>query len=142
MRIGLVSAIAFGSLWLVGAAMWLSTGAYPGGVAGLMRGVVAVGGSLVIGVLLGAVTGVALGLSPEWVAARAPLRGLLAGLVASTVFLGQTVVVAVGSDGGYGPMLLTLLATPVIGGVAAAHSGDVLGRTHHHSWLSGTRRRR
>jgi hypothetical protein len=65
------------------------------------------------------------------------LRGLLAGAVASVVFLGETVVVGIASDGGYGPMLLALLATPVAGVAAAAHSGDVLGRTHYHPWLWG-----
>ncbi|GAA3843788.1 hypothetical protein ACFS5L_20135 [Streptomyces phyllanthi] len=138
MRIGLVSAIICGCVWLVAAAMWLSTGTRQDALAGLIRGIAAVGGSMGIGVLLGAVTGGALALSPEWLASRAPLRGLLAGAVASTVFLGETAVVAVATDGGYGPMLLTLLATPVAGGVAAAHSGDVLGRTRCHSWLWGT----
>ncbi len=137
-RIGLVPAVIFGSVWLVAAAMWLSTGTHQGGLAGLMRGITAVGGSMGVGVLLGAVTGGALTLSPEWLAARAPLRGLLAGAVASTMFLGETAVVAVATDGGYGPMLLTLLSTPVAGGVAAAHSGDILGRTQCHPWLWGT----
>ncbi|MGA5410104.1 hypothetical protein ACPCSC_22915 [Streptomyces lavendulocolor] len=128
-------AALFGSLALVGAAMWLRTGLHDT-LAGLLRGVVVVAGSLGIGALLGAATGVALALSPEWLAARAPLRGLLAGCVAGTMYLGEAVVVAVASDGGYGPMLLTLLSTPVVGAVAAAHSGDILGRTHHHPWLA------
>jgi hypothetical protein len=67
-------------------------------------------------------------LPPEWLTARAPLRGLLTGAVASTVFLAETVVMAVATDGGYALMLLTLLATPVAGVTAAAYSGDVLGR--------------
>ena len=138
-RIGLVPAIIFGSLWLVADAMRLSTGTHQGALAGLTRGITAVGGSMGVGVLLGAVTGGALALSHEWLAARAPLRGLLAGAIASTMFLGETAVVAVATGGGYGPILLTLLSTPVAGGVAAAYSGDVLWRTHYHPWLWGTR---
>ncbi|MFK0096767.1 hypothetical protein [Streptomyces sp. NPDC091040] len=135
MRIGAALAALFGSVVLVGAAMWLRTGFHEA-LAGLMRAIVVAGGSLGVGVLLGAVAGVALALSPEWLVARAPLRGLLAGCVAGTMYLGETVVVAVASDGGYGPILLTLLSTPVIGAVAAVHSGDVLGRTHYHPWLA------
>jgi hypothetical protein len=135
LRIGLVPACVFGSVWLVGTAMRLSAGAFSDGPGALARGFTAVGGSVGVGVLLGAVTGGALGLAPEWLAARAPLRGLLAGAVAGTVFLGETVVVAIASDGGYGPMLLTLLAAPVAGVVAAAHSGDILGHTRCHPWL-------
>ncbi|MFJ3666967.1 hypothetical protein ACIPSE_10975 [Streptomyces sp. NPDC090106] len=119
----------------MGAVMWLRTGLHDA-LTGLMRGGVVVGGSLGVGVVLGAATGAALALSPEWLAARAPLRGLLAGCVAGTMYLGETIVVAVAWDGGYGPMLLTLLSTPVVGGVAAVHSGDVLGRTHYHPWLT------
>jgi hypothetical protein len=136
---GSILAIILGSVWLVAAAMWLFAGRQSGLLAGLTRGFVAVGGSMGVGVLLGALTGGALALSPEWIAARAPLRGLLAGAVASTVFLAETVVVAVATDVAYGPVLLTLLATPVAGIAAATHSGDVLGRTHYHPWVSGER---
>ncbi|MER6997561.1 hypothetical protein [Streptomyces sp. NPDC000410] len=136
MRIGWASAAVCGSVWIIAAAMWLSLG-HRGVVEGLLRGVTAVGGSMAVGVLLGAVTGGALALSPEWLAARAPLRGLLAGAVASAVFLGEAVVVAAATGAGYAPVLLTLLAAPVVGAVAAVHSGDVLGRTHHHPWLHG-----
>ncbi|MFJ6622003.1 hypothetical protein ACIQOW_31045 [Kitasatospora sp. NPDC091335] len=96
---------------------------------GLARIAIVVGGSLGVGVLTGAITGAALALSPEWLARHASLRGLLAGTVAGTVYLGETVVVAVASDAGYGPVLLTFLSTPVVGVVAAVHSGDILGRT-------------
>lgn len=137
-RMGWVLAIISGSVWLVAAALWLSTGTHQGALAGLLRGMAAVGGSMGVGVLLGAATGGALALSPHWLAARAPLRGLLAGVTASTMFLGETAVVAVATDGGYGPMLLTLLSAPVAGGVAAAHSGDVLGHTRWHLWLWDT----
>ncbi|MFJ9773970.1 hypothetical protein ACIRVF_22490 [Kitasatospora sp. NPDC101157] len=37
---------------------------------------------------------------------------------------------AVATDVGYGPVLLTLLSAPVVGVVAAVHSGEILGRTH------------
>ncbi|MGG7570002.1 hypothetical protein [Streptomyces sirii] len=134
-RIGLVPTIIFGSVWIVSVVGWLITGPHRGALASLVHGITAVGGSMAVGVLAGAVTGGVLALSPEWLAARAPLRGLLAGAVATTVFLGETVVVAVATDGGYAPMLLTLLSAPVAGFAAAAHSGDVLGRTHYHPWL-------
>jgi hypothetical protein len=132
-RIALVPVIFFGSLCLVGAVRWLCTGMHQGALEELMRVFTVVAGTLGVGVLLGAVTGGALALSPEWIAARAPLRGLLAGAVASVMWLGETAVVAATTGGGL--MLLTLVSTPVAGFVAAAHSGDVLGRTHYHPWL-------
>ncbi|MEV4231384.1 hypothetical protein AB0J81_30700 [Streptomyces bobili] len=138
---GSVLAAVLGSMTVVGAVMWLRTG-LADALECLVRGIVAVGGSLGVGVLLGAATGVALALSPEWLACRAPLRGLLAGCVASTMYLGETIVVAVATGGGYAPMFLTLLSTPVIGAVAAVHSGDVLGRTRYHPWLACEGRRR
>ncbi|WP_224275840.1 hypothetical protein [Streptomyces sp. LS1784] len=116
------------SLWLgVAVAQLLMK---PHALPGLSRLVIAVGGSLGVGVLVGAITGAALALSPEWLAGRTSLRGLFAGIVAGTTYLGETVVVAVASDGGYGPMLLTLLSTPVVSVVAAVHSGDILQRKH------------
>ncbi|QKW09212.1 hypothetical protein HUT18_25370 [Streptomyces sp. NA04227] len=136
LRIGTVPAILFGCLWLVAAAARLFGGTSAGSAAGPLNGVTAVGGSLAVGVLLGAATGGALALAPEWIAARAALRGLLAGAVASTVFLGEVVVVAFATEGGYAPIMFTLLATPAVGAAAAAHSGDILGRTHYHPWLS------
>ncbi|MFE4976118.1 hypothetical protein ACFRAR_28955 [Kitasatospora sp. NPDC056651] len=115
-----------GSLWLGAAVarLVLEPHALPGGF--LLVAAVALG-SLGVGVLVGVTTGVALALSPGWLARRAPLRGLLAGTVAGTVYLGETVVVAVATDVGYGPVLLTFLSTPVVAVVAAVHSGDVLG---------------
>ncbi|MFG2881831.1 hypothetical protein ACGFYV_05815 [Streptomyces sp. NPDC048297] len=137
-RIGSVPALLFGTLWLTGGAMWLIFDRNTGDPAAFVRdGFVGVAGSLGVGVLLGAATGVVLALSPEWLASRAPLRGLLAGAVASTVFLGEALVVAVATDVGYGPVLFTFLTTPVAGVVAALHSGDVLGRTRHHPWVWG-----
>ncbi|MFI2780824.1 hypothetical protein [Streptomyces sp. ALB3] len=133
-RIGAVPAVVFGAMALVSAVMWLPTGPAHA-LEVLLRGVAVAGGSLGVGLLLGGVTGAALALSPEWLARRAPLRGLLAGCVAGTVYLGETVVVTVAFDGGHAPMFLTLLSTPVVGAVAAVHSGDVLGRTHYHPWL-------
>ncbi|GAA1231474.1 hypothetical protein GCM10009665_22240 [Kitasatospora nipponensis] len=79
-----------GSMALVGAVIRLGTGLHPDVLAGVMRGVVVVVGSLGVGVLLGAVSGAALALAPEWLAARAPLRGLLAGSVAGTMGLGES----------------------------------------------------
>ncbi|MFD9032905.1 hypothetical protein ACFVZW_17400 [Streptomyces sp. NPDC059567] len=125
----------FGLIWLVYAIAWLFTGMRGDALAGILRGVVAVGGTLAVGVLLGAATGGALASAPDRLTARAPLRGLLAGAVAGTLFLPETLVVAFATDVGYLPTLLTVLATPVVGAVAAAHSGDVVGRTRLHPWL-------
>jgi hypothetical protein len=133
-RIGSTAAAVFGSLAFVGAVMWLGAGPHDA-LESLVKGVVVVGGSLGVGVLLGAATGAALALSPERLTARAALRGMLAGCVAGTTYLGETIVVAIAFDGGYGPVFLTLLSTPVVGAVAAVHSGDVLGRTHYYPWL-------
>ncbi len=134
-RIALIPAILFVSFWLVSATAWLFSGMSEGAPEGLVRGFTAVAGTMGVGVLLGAVTGAALALSPAWIATRAALCGLLAGAVAGVMWLGETAVVAVATDGGYGPMLLTLLSAPVPGFVAAAHSGDALGRTHYYPWL-------
>ncbi|GAA4892053.1 hypothetical protein ACFPM3_17515 [Streptomyces coeruleoprunus] len=125
----------FGLVSLIGAAMWLSTERYEDALVGTLRGVGLVGGTMAVGALLGAATGGVLLLAPEWLAARAPLRGLLAGAVASVFFLPETLVVAVATDLGYLPTLLIVLCTPVVGLVAAVHSGDLLGRTRHHPWL-------
>ncbi|MFB7373741.1 hypothetical protein ACFC0D_28250 [Streptomyces sp. NPDC056222] len=134
-RIAVGPAGFFGVLWLVHAIAWLFTGMRGDALMGILRGVVAVGGTMAVGVLLGAATGGALALAPDRLTARAPLRGLLAGAVASALFLPEAVVVAFATDLGYLPTLLTLLATPIVGAVAAAHSGDLVGRTRHHPWL-------
>ncbi|MFC0599391.1 hypothetical protein [Streptomyces palmae] len=139
-RIGMVPSIFFGSIWLAATGVWLLSGLPHGGLSIFLGGLTAVGGTMAVGVLLGAVTGGVLALSPEWLAARAPLRGLLAGAVASTVFLGETLVVGLATDGSPAGMVLTLLSTPLAGAAAAAHSGDVLGRTHYHPWVWGERR--
>ncbi|MEU9866013.1 hypothetical protein AB0D99_34620 [Streptomyces sp. NPDC047971] len=135
MRIAVGPAGFFGLIWLAHALAWLVTGMRGDAFAGILRGVVAVGGTLSVGVLLGAATGAALAVAPEWLTARAPLRGLLAGAVGGALFLPETLVVAFATDVGYLPTLLTVLATPVVGAVAAAHSGDVVGRTRLHPWL-------
>ncbi|MGW4379747.1 hypothetical protein [Kitasatospora sp. NPDC004531] len=127
-RMGAVPAVLSGSIWLGVAVMWLFQGRHRGAPPALGPIAIMVGGSLGVGVLVGAAIGTALALSPEWLAARAPLRGALAGLVAGTTYLGQTVVVAVATDVGYGPVLLTLVSTPVVAVVAAVRGGDILGR--------------
>ncbi|MBO1420156.1 hypothetical protein [Streptomyces sp. FH025] len=127
-RIGAAPAGLAASLWLGVAVAQLLV--KPHVLPGFSRLAVVVGGSLGVGVLAGAITGAALALSPEWLAGRASLRGPLAGIVAGTTYLGETVVVAVASDGGYGPMLLALLSTLVVSVVAAVHSGDILRREH------------
>ncbi|MFD8847179.1 hypothetical protein [Streptomyces sp. NPDC059604] len=120
----------FGSLCLVGTAAQLSTGTPGKALDAFLGGLMAIGGSMVVGVLLGAATGGALAAAPGWFTARAPLRGLLAAVVASTLFLPEVaVVIAVGS--GPLPALLVLLCVPVVGLVAAARSGALVGRPRH-----------
>jgi hypothetical protein len=122
-------------VWLVGAVVWLVRPPRHNGVAGLGRGLVGVVGSLGMGSLLGVVMGAALAIAPTWLVSRGLLRGLLAALLAGTLFLGEVVVLGVATDGGYGFMLLALLAAPIVAATAAAHSGDIAGRSHHHAWL-------
>ncbi|MFE6979177.1 hypothetical protein [Streptomyces sp. NPDC057682] len=138
-RIGAALGSLFGAAFFVGAMMWLPTDPHEA-FTGLARGAVVAAGSLAVGVLLGAATGAALAAAPERVASRAPLRGLLAGGVAGILCVGEFAIVAMATDGGYAPMLLALVLAPVTGLVAAAHSGDILGRTHHHPWLTAGRR--
>ncbi|MDK0524591.1 hypothetical protein [Streptomyces sp. ML-6] len=124
-------AVLFGSLCLVGTAAQLSTGT-PGKALDVFRsGVVAIGGSMAVGVLLGAATGGALALAPGWFTARAPLRGLLAAAVASTLFLAEVPVVFAAGTGPL-PALLIILGAPVVGLVAAARSGALMGCPRHH----------
>ncbi|WP_055589113.1 hypothetical protein [Peterkaempfera griseoplana] len=123
------------ALWLVGTVSSLLRGSGREAVAILGRGLLSAGGSLATGALLGVATGAALAVAPSRLIARGTLRCTLAALVGGVVFLGEVAVVAVTSDGGYGPVLLTLAAVPVVAGTTAAYSGDIAGHTRRHAWL-------
>jgi hypothetical protein len=133
--VGLVCALGWGALCLVGFAVGLVAGRWHDVLVDLVAGLGLVGGSLAVGALLGLMLGAALALAPGWLARCRPLRGILGGLVAGTLFLGEVIVIAVASDVGPLPTLLTMAAAPVVGAVAAVHSGDIAGFSHHHDWL-------
>ncbi|MFY4723690.1 hypothetical protein [Streptomyces sp. LaBMicrA B280] len=107
----------------------------PGPLAVLRPGLIAVVGSLAAGILLGVPMGAALAVAPRWLVARGPLRGLPAAVLAGVLFQAEVAVVAVVTEGGYGPTLLAFLATPVVAVAAAVHSDDIAGRTRRHPWL-------
>lgn len=134
-RVGMVPALIWAGLCFGGAAAWLVRGSWHDALAVFGPGLVAVVGSLGVGSLLGVVMGAVLAIAPEWLVSRGLLRGLLAAFLGGVLFLGEVVVIAVATDVGYGPVLLTLLAVPVVAAVAAAHSGDIAGRSRHHAWL-------
>ncbi|MQY14475.1 hypothetical protein SRB5_46420 [Streptomyces sp. RB5] len=136
-RIGLALTALWGTLTCVAAAAFLGTGKRDAALDVFLRGTAATAGTMAVCTLLGAATGAALARAPEWLASRALLRGLLAGAVASTVFLAEALVIGAATYAAIAPVLGALLCTPVIGLVAAVHSGDVLGRTHYHPWLWG-----
>ncbi|MFE0189251.1 hypothetical protein [Streptomyces sp. NPDC059008] len=86
---------------------------------------VAVLGSLAVGASIGAVVGLVLAYAPLRLVASGPLRALVCCVLATALAFGEVVVMAVSSKGGYGPILLALLAMPVVGGVTAARSGHL-----------------
>ncbi|WP_377270642.1 hypothetical protein [Peterkaempfera sp. SMS 1(5)a] len=135
LRAGAVPAVVWGALCLVGTVDRLLSGSWQEAAAILGRGLLAAAGSVAVGALLGVVTGTAPAVAPPWPTSRGALRGAPAALVGGVVFPGELVVVAVASDGGYGPMLLTPAAVPVVAGAAAACSGDIAGGSRRHSWL-------
>ncbi|MEV7751053.1 hypothetical protein [Streptomyces griseofuscus] len=69
-----------------------------------------------------------------------PLAVLRPGLIAvvgsltGVLFQAEVAVVAVVTDDGYGPTLAAFLATPAVAALAAAHSGDIAGRSRRHPW--------
>ncbi|UKY52668.1 hypothetical protein [Streptomyces inhibens] len=108
---------------------------------GLQRATAAIGGSLAVGALLGLATGGLLVVLPRWITARGLLRGLLTAVLGGAVYTGETVVVAVATDVGYLPVLLSCLGWPIVAAVTAAHSGDIAGLSHYHPWLWESRGR-
>lgn len=124
-RAGAIPAGACAVLWLIIEAVRLTGG--PGGSAleDPALAVLAVLGSLAVGVLIGAVTGLVLACAPLSLVSSGPLRALICFVLGGTLSFAEVVVMAVSSDGGYGPILLALLAMPVVGAVTAARSREI-----------------
>ncbi|TXJ76453.1 hypothetical protein E2C11_22080 [Streptomyces lavendulae] len=130
-RVGVIPAAFWGVLFLV---LTVASARY-GPLAVLGRGLIVVVGSLGVGALLGVATGAVLAVAPDWLVSRGPLRGVLAAVVAGGLFQAEVVLVLVAMYGGYGQTLLAFLATPAVAVAAAAHSGDIAGRSRRHPWL-------
>ncbi|MFD8547658.1 hypothetical protein [Streptomyces sp. NPDC059649] len=142
LRVGVFHAVPFAVLsGMVGVGALFSPPEAAEFAAGLWRAVVAVGGSLAVGALLGVVTGGLLLVVPRWLRTSAVLRGLLTAVAGGTVYLGEVVVITEATDGGYAPIALVLLMVPVIAAVTAAHSGDIAGLSRYHPWLWSPARR-
>ncbi|MEU2671717.1 hypothetical protein ABZ622_23190 [Streptomyces sp. NPDC007164] len=88
-------------------------------------GLVAVLGSLAVGAAVGLVTGAVLTVAPPRVLGSAPARGLTCFVVGAALSAGEVVVMDVSSRGGYGPVVLAVLAMPVVGAVTAARSRSI-----------------
>ncbi|WP_329594764.1 hypothetical protein OG298_38185 [Streptomyces sp. NBC_01005] len=88
-------------------------------------GLVAVLGSLAVGAAVGLVTGAVLAVAPPRMLGSAPARGLTCFVVGATLAAGEVVVMDVSSEGGYGPVVLAVLAMPVVGAVTAARSRSI-----------------
>ncbi|MFE9612911.1 hypothetical protein [Streptomyces sp. NPDC006012] len=130
--VGWVCALGWGAVWTAGVMAALMLGHWHDVPSTLVSGVILVGGSQFVGAVLGLLLGATLTVAPGWLTSHWLLRGLLAGVVAGTLFLGEVVV---SMEGGILPMLLMIVGIPVVGAVAAACSGDIAGRTRHHAWL-------
>ncbi|MFE6494333.1 hypothetical protein [Streptomyces sp. NPDC057748] len=88
-------------------------------------GLVAVLGSLAVGAALGLVTGAVLAVAPSRMLGSALVRGLVCFVVGTASAAGEVVVMDVSSEGGYGPVIVAVLATPVVGAVTAARSRSI-----------------
>ncbi|WP_326763945.1 hypothetical protein OG978_04630 [Streptomyces sp. NBC_01591] len=124
-RAGAIPAGICAVLWAVIALAGLFGGPVGSTFEKPVAGSVAVLGSLAVGALLGLVTGVVLAFVPPRVLASAPLRGLTCFVVGTTLSAGEVVVMDVSSEGGYGPVILAVLAMPVVGAVTAARSRSI-----------------
>ncbi|MEV6836167.1 hypothetical protein AB0N17_16905 [Streptomyces sp. NPDC051133] len=133
LAVGGVCALGWGAVWTAGVVVASVLGHRHAVPAALVSEAVLVGGSLFAGAVVGLGLGVTLALAPGRLTSHGPLRRLLAGVVAGTLFLGEVVVVGV--EGGILPVLLTMAGMPVTGAVAAACSGDIAGLSRRHAWL-------
>nr|WBO76401.1 hypothetical protein SBE_007173 [Streptomyces sp. SBE_14.2] len=92
------------------------------------------GGTLVAGALMGAVLCAGLVLVSRAVR-RAWGLSLVGALLGVLVYPAVLMIVALGTDVAYAPLVLTFLAWPVMTLVAAAHSADIVGLTRRRAWL-------
>ncbi|MGG7571316.1 hypothetical protein [Streptomyces sirii] len=122
LRAGAIPAGACAVLWLVVMVTRYVNG--PGGstMEDPVLAAVAVLGSMAVGASIGAVVGLVLAYAPLRLVSSGPLRALVCFVLATALAFGEVVVMAVSSDGGYGPILLALLAMPFVGAVTAARS--------------------
>ncbi|MFB7213602.1 hypothetical protein [Streptomyces sp. NPDC056255] len=90
-----------------------------------VAGLVAVLGSLAVGAALGLVTGAVLALAPSRMLGSALVRGLACFVLGTASAAGEVVVMDVSSEGGYGPVIVAVLAMPVVGAVTAARSRSI-----------------
>ncbi|MFF3785353.1 hypothetical protein [Streptomyces sp. NPDC001933] len=90
-----------------------------------VAGLVAVLGSLAVGAALGLVTGAVLAAAPSRLLGSALVRGLVCFVVGTASAAGEVVVMDVSSEGGYGPVIVAVLAMPVVGAVTAARSRPI-----------------
>ena len=125
MRAGAIPAGANAALWGIIEAVQLVGG--PGGstLDDPALAALAVLGSLAAGILIGAVTGLVLAYAPLTWISYAPLRALICFLLGGTLSFAEVPVMAISSDGGYGPILLALFAMPFVGAVTAARSREI-----------------
>ncbi|MET9660731.1 hypothetical protein [Streptomyces sp. NPDC006510] len=124
-RAGAVPAGICAALWAVIALAGLFGGPQGSTFDRPVAGLVAVLGSLAVGATLGLVTGVVLAVVPRRMLGSAPLRGLTCFVVGTALSAGEVVVMDVSSEGGYGPVILAVLAMPVVGAVTAARSRSI-----------------
>ncbi|WP_405708950.1 MULTISPECIES: hypothetical protein [unclassified Streptomyces] len=90
-----------------------------------VAGLVAMLGSLAVGAALGLATGAVLAVAPSRMLGSALVRGPACFLVGTTLATGEVVVMDVSSEGGYGPVIVAVLAMPVVGAVTAARSRSI-----------------
>lgn len=125
LRAGAIPAGACAVLWAIIMVLRIDSGPSGSTLEDPVSAAIAVLGSLAVGALLGAVTGLILAYAPLRMVSCGPLRALVCFAVAGTLSFGEVAVMAVSSNGGYGPAFLALLAMPVVGAVAAARSRDI-----------------
>ncbi|MFG2290266.1 hypothetical protein ACGFOU_29835 [Streptomyces sp. NPDC048595] len=125
LRAGAIPAGACAALWVFVMVLRCLNG--PGGstMEDPVLAAVAVLGSMAVGASIGAVVGLVLAYAPLRLVSSGPSRALVCFVLATALAFGEVVVMAVSSDGGYGPILLALLAMPVVGAVTAARSGHL-----------------
>ncbi|MFE2156997.1 hypothetical protein ACFW9M_04190 [Streptomyces lydicus] len=125
LRAGAIPAVACAVLWaMVMVTRWVH-GPTDSTLEDPPRAALAVLGSLAVGAVIGAVTGLVLAYVPQRLLASAPLRAMVCFAIGGTLSFGEVVVMAVSSSGGYGPVLLALAAMPVVGVVTAARGREI-----------------